>query len=448
MRMKVLFKWLAMGAIALVVALGALACQEEEAPTTPTARTPTPGVAGPSGWKQVKTDFGVTDKEIIIGQTTALSGSAAAVYSPIPPAMQAYFKKVNQEDGGVCGRQIRFLVEDDQYSPSPALEKAKKLAEQDKVVAFFGNLGTPSVTGQVDYINDPNGDGNPSDGIPHLLVSTGAGKWNNPQKWPWTTSFIPAYPDEGAILATFLNENAEKLVGKPVKDVRVAILYQNDDFGKDGRDGFKQAFKGQIVTEQAYESTAADITSQIANLRAANPDVVYIYATPAFTAQVFKYMYTNNWKPKVIQSYVNPPATLNNLLKDIGGYQAIAGAISTTYILDPVADADRPEVREHKRIMETYGGPPVQQLSLYGQALAETAVAILKIACERGDMTRKGVMEAAESIKGFQPTVLIPGITITMSKTDHRAVQALMPAEIQADGTVKWLLDKPISTER
>jgi branched-chain amino acid transport system substrate-binding protein len=105
-------------------------------------------------------------------------------------------------------------------------------------------------------------------------------------------------------------------------------------------------------------------------------------------------------------------------------------------------------VREHKRIMETYGGPPVQQLSLYGQALAETAVAILKIACERGDMTRKGVMEAAESIKGFQPTVLIPGITITMSKTDHRAVQALMPAEIQADGTVKWLLDKPISTER
>jgi branched-chain amino acid transport system substrate-binding protein len=98
--------------------------------------------------------------------------------------------------------------------------------------------------------------------------------------------------------------------------------------------------------------------------------------------------------------------------------------------------------------METYGGPPVQQLSLYGQALAETAVAILKIACERGDMTRKGVMEAAESIKGFQPTVLIPGITITMSKTDHRAVQALMPVEIQADGTVKWLLDKPISTER
>ena len=441
--MKVLLKWLALGAVALALGLGALACEEEEAPTTPT-----PGVAGPPGWKQVKTDFGVTDKEIVIGHTNVLSGIAAAAYGPVTPAMAAYFKKVNQEDGGVCGRQIRFIFEDDQYSPAPSLEKAKKLAEQDKVVAFFGNLGTAAVTGHVDYVNDPNGDGDTSDGIPHLLVSTGAGKWNNPQKWPWTTSFIPAYPDEGAIFAQFLNENAERLVGKPVKDVRVAILYQNDDFGKDGRDGFKQAFKGQIVAEQAYESTAPDISSQLANLRAANPDVVYLYSIPGFTAQAHRYMYTNNWRPKVLQSYVNPPATLNTLLQDIGGYQAIAGAITTTYLLDIVADADKPEMREHKRIMETYGGPPIQNLSAYGQALAETAVAILKIACERGDMTRKGVMEAAESIKDFQPTLTIPGITITMSKTDHRAIQALMPAEIQADGSIKWLLDKPISTER
>ncbi len=437
------FKWLAFGLLGAFLALGLVACEEEAAPTTPT-----PGVARPPGWKQVKTDFGVTDKEIVIGQTTALSGSAAAVYQPIAPALQAYVRKVNQEDGGVCGRQIRLIIEDDQYSPAPALEKAKKLAEQDKVVAFFGNLGTPAVTGQVDYINDPNGDGNPADGIPHLLVSTGAGKWNNPQKWPWTTSFIPAYPDEGKILATFLNENAQSFVGKPVSQVKVAILYQNDDFGKDGRDGFKEAFKGQIVTEQAYESTATDITSQIANMRAANPDVLYLYSTPAFTAHVFRYMITNNWRPKVLMSYVNPPATLGTLLRDQGGTQAIAGTVATSYILDIVTDANRPEMQAHKRIMETYGGPPVQQLSLYAQALGETMVQILKIACDRGDMTRRGVMDAAESIRGFQPSTLIPGITITMSKTDHRAVQSLMPVEVQADGSTKWLLKEPISTEK
>jgi len=448
--MKAGLKWLAIGALGLALALGAVACEEEKpaatpTPATPRAQTPT----GPAGWKAVKTDFGVTDNEIVIGHTNALSGSAAAVYSVITPAFQAYIRKVNEEDGGVCGRKIRLIAEDNQYSPSVSLEKVKKLVERDKVVALFGDLGTPPVTGEVDYVNDPNGDGNTADGVPHLLVSTGAGKWNSPDRWPWTTSFIPAYPDEGRILATYLNEHAQELVGKPVAQVKVAILYQNDDFGKDGRDGFKEVFKGQIVTEQAYESTAADISSQIANLRAADPDVVYIYATPAFTAQVFKYMHANNWRPKqVMMSYVNSPSTLANLLQDIGGYKAFAGTIATNYLLDPVADADRPEMKEHKRIMETYGGPPVGNLTVYAQALAETAVEILKIACERGDMTRAGVMAAAESIKGFQPSMSIPGITVTMSDTDHRALQALMPVEVQEDGTLKWLLQRPISVER
>jgi len=435
------FKWLAFGLLGAFLALGLVACEEEAAPTTPT-----PGVARPPGWKQVKTDYGVTDTEIIIGQTIVLSGSAAAVYSPYLPAIQAYIRKVNQEDGGVCGRQIRWIGEDDQYSPAPALEKAKKLAEQDKVVAFFGNLGTSAVTGQVDYINDPNGDGNPADGIPHLLVLTGAGKWNNPQKWPWTTSFVPAYPDEGKILATFLNENAQSFVGKPVSQVKAAILYQNDDFGKEELEGFREVFRGQIVTTQAYEVAAADISSQLANLRAANPDVLFLATTPAFAAQSFKFMIGNNWRPKVIMSYVNTPTTLAELLKDLGGYRAFAGTASGFFTLDPVADAERPEIKEHKRILETYGGPPLSRISISAQALAETAVQILKIACERGDMTRRGIMDAAESIKDFQPSTAIPGSTVTMSKTDHRALQGLMIVEFQPEGTAKWLLKEPLFT--
>ena len=388
------------------------------------------------------TDFGVTDTEITLGMNIVQSGNLAAVYQPIAPAMVAYFEKVNTEDGGVCDRSITFIVEDDQYSPAVALERARKLVDQDGILAFVGNLGTPSNIGSIAFINDPNEDGDPSDGIPNLWLSTGAPILNDPVNLPWTFGYIPDYDSEGKVLATYVNDN---FAGQSV-----AILYQADPFGEPGRDGFKEVFAGEVVEEQSYESTATEITSQLATLRDADPDIVLLYSTPAFTAQTFAYMLANDWSPQVVESYVNSYTTLATLVGGVdgieAGYQRIAGTISTNYLLDPVTDVDDPAMVEHARIMETYNGPPVGTLSVYGQSLAETAVEGLNIACDNNDMTREGVRSAAESLSGFSTSLTLPGIEMNTSATDHFAIQSLVPLRIESDGTLTALSD-PISVE-
>jgi branched-chain amino acid transport system substrate-binding protein len=262
-----LFKRTFLIAVALAAALLiGLACGDdddgEEETTAPTTGGATESPTGGPG--EVDTDFGVTDTEITLGQTIVQSGNLAAVYQPIVPAMQAYFAKVNEEDGGVCERDIKLIVEDDQYSPAVSLEKARKLVEQDEILAFVGNLGTPAVTGQVEYIN--------AQEVPHLWVSTGASKWGDAATYPFTTGYIPDYTSEGGILGNYVNEN---LAGKTV-----AALYQNDDFGKNGLDGFKGVVEADIIAEQSYESAATDIASQLAILRDANADILYLYSTP------------------------------------------------------------------------------------------------------------------------------------------------------------------------
>lgn len=388
----------------------------------------------------VLTDFGVSDTEIKIGQSIALSGSLASVYQPIVPTLTAYFDFVNTELGGVCGRDIDYGAEDDEYSPAIAREVAQKLIDQDEIVAFVGNLGTPPNTGSAGFINDPNGDGDTSDGVPDLFIATGVTAFADASALPWTILFNPDYTSEGTILANFLNDNN---AGESV-----ATIYQNDDFGKSGRDSFVATISADVVAEETYESTATDINSQLANLRNADPDILYIYATPGFTARVYAYMAQNDWAPQIVMSYVNSPGLLASLVGgDDGvaaGFERIAGAISNNYLLDPIADVADPAIVEHTRIMAEYGGPPVGNLSVYAQAIAETAVETLEIACDNGDMTRAGVMAAAESIEGFHPTTMAEGVNLTLSDTDHAAIQSLIPIEIQSDGVLKPLADAPI----
>ena len=415
-----------------IVALVAVACggdEEEEKTTTPATTAPTspsPTVA------KLKTDVGVSDTEITLGQHTALTGPVAA-YQPIPPATKAYFEYINATEGGVCDRKIVFKYEDDGYTGAQALEKAKLLAPQ--VVAFVGNLGTPAHTGAVDYINEQK--------IPDLYVSTGASKWGNTATWPWTTGYIPDYFSEGKILGTYVDKNfAGKTVG---------ILYQNDDFGKDGFNGFKSTFKGSVVAEQSYEAGATDVTSQIINIKDKNPDVFYVFAVPNITAAAIRYARSNNWSPQFVTSYVNANTTIASLLGGgttteqlTAGFQSAAGTINTTYLLTVPQDKDNPAVVKHGEIMSAYSGGSVNTLSIYGQSLAELVVETLKIACENNDMTRAGVMKAAESIKGFATTLLLPGLKIDLSKTDHFAIQGLQVVKWNADGTLEKL-GTPIS---
>ncbi len=387
---------------------------------------------------ELLTDFGVTDTEIKLGMTLAQSGNpSAAAYSVIASAIEASIAKVNAEDAGACNRQIRLLVEDDQYDPALALEQATKLAVQDEVLGFIGNLGTPAVSGQVDYINDPNGDGDPEDGIPHLFLSTGASKWNDPEQWPWTIGYIPDYTIEGNILAQTVNAE--------FPGATAAILYQADDFGEDGRAGFKELFEGEVIAEQSYEAGAAEVTSQLANLRDADPDILYVYALPLTTASVFRYMSANDWDPQVVWSYVNPSSLIGAILGGEdgpqAGYDQIAGVISTNYILDPLSDTDDPAIIEHLRVMDTYGGPPANQLAVYGNSLADVVVETLNVACASGDMTRAGLLAAAESLDGYRSDLLLPGIDITLSDTDHGALEALQPVRVAQDGSLEPLGD-------
>ena len=390
---------------------------------------------------ELLTDFGVSDTEIKLGMTLAQSGNpSAAAYSVIASAIEASIAKVNAEDGGACNRQINLIVEDDQYDPALALERATKLAVQDGVLAFIGNLGTPAVSGQVDYINDPNGDGDTSDGIPHLFLSTGASKWNDPERWPWTVGYIPDYKLEGNVIGRTLNEQ--------FPGATAAILYQADDFGEDGREGFLEVFEGEVISEQTYEAGATEITSQLANIRDADPDILYVYALPLTTASVFRYMAANAWEPQVAWSYVNPSSLLGAILgggtepaQFQAGYDQIAGVISTNYILDPISDTDEPAIIEHLRVMETYAGPPPNQLAVYGNSLADLAVESLNLACASGDMTRKGLMNAVESIDGYRSDLLLPGIEISVSADDHAALQSLQPVTVAPDGSLEPLGD-------
>lgn len=430
--------WLLVAVVVLALAVGAACGDDDDDDDDDTSGSPaaseTEG-ASPSategGDGEVLTDVGVSDTEIKLGQHIVQSGNLAAVYQPIAPTLLAYFASVNAE-GGVCGRDITLISEDDQYSPAIAREKAQKLIEQDQVAAFIGNLGTPPNTGSAQYINEQE--------VPDLFIATGVNAFADAATLPWTILYNPDYQSEGTILASYVNDN---FAGQSV-----GILFQNDDFGKSGRDAFTETFTGTVAAEESYESTATDINSQLANLRAADPGVLYLYSTPAFTARVYAYMQQNSWTPQVVMSYVNSATTLATLVGGDGGATAgfpiIAGAISNNYIIDPIANPDDPAIVEHTRIMAENDGPAVGTLTVYAQAIGETVVHTLEIACENGDMTRAGILAAAESIQDFHPSVLLEGINISLSSTDHSAIQSLLPVQIQADGTLEPLVDAPI----
>lgn len=429
--------WPLFAAILPILLVLGVACEdeEEEGGGSPAATTPGGGEVGP----------GVTGTEIKLGMTNDLAGTGGTPYGVITLAMEAYFDKVNQEDGGVCDRNINLIAEDDQYAPASALEKTRKLVEQDEVLGIVGALGTAAHLGAVDYLNDPNDDGDTSDGIPDLYVSTGFSGWGDVERWPWTTGYIPDYISDSRVQASYINDN---LAGQSV-----GILYQNDAFGEDYVNGLEDelADPGLIVSRQSYEATAADVTSQVLAIRDAGAEVVFLATTPRFAAMAITAAHAQGYNPQFFMSYVNAHTTLASLIgggsepdKLQIGFQELDGTISTNYILSAVEDAGDPAMVEHKRIMDTFGTVPLSTLTVYGQSLAELAVETLSNACD--NLNRQGLLEAAESIDGFRSSVLWPGIDITLGPDDHYAIQTLQPVQVQADGTLAEL-GSPISAE-
>src|SRR6202051_2843498 len=239
---------------------------------------------------QKKYDTGATDTEIKIGNIMPYSGPASA-YGVIGKTEEAYFKKINAE-GGINGRKISFISYDDGYSPPKAVEQVRKLVESDEVLLVFNPLGTPSNTAIQKYLN--------SKKVPQLFVATGATKWNDPKNFPWTMGWQPSYQSEARIYAKYLMKE------KP--DGKIAVLYQNDDFGKDYLKGLKDglgAKASMIVAEESYETSEPSIDNHIVKLKATGADVFLSITTPKFAAQAIKKLAEIGWKPLHIVSNVS-----------------------------------------------------------------------------------------------------------------------------------------------
>jgi branched-chain amino acid transport system substrate-binding protein len=366
-------------------------------------------LASPAALAQKKYDPGANDKEIKIGNIMPYSGPASA-YGTIGKAEAAYFKMINDQ-GGINGRKINFISMDDGYSPPKTVEMARKLVEQDEVLLVFQPLGTPPNSAIHKYMNAKK--------VPQLFVATGATKWNDPKDYPWTMGWQPNYQTEGAIYAQYVLKN------KP--DAKIAILYQNDDYGKDYLKGFKDGLGGKtnlIVKEVSYEVTDPTVDSQMVQLQASGANVFFNITTPKFAALAIRKAYDLGWKP--LHFLNNVSASVGSVLVPAGLEKSV-GLISTQYIKDPTDPqwANDAAVKAWYDFMKKYypDGNLKDASNIYGYTVATTLAQVLK---QCGDnLTRENVMKQAASLKDFRIETLLPGIKINTSATDFAPIESV-----------------------
>jgi branched-chain amino acid transport system substrate-binding protein len=411
-------------ACAGLVAL-AVACGEEEGTSTPGA-TPAATVTGTPTTEATGTSTptgevpGITDTQIILGADCPLAGAMAAVYATIPQATKAYFDYVNDTQGGVCGRQIVYKVEDNGDDPAKAIEAVRKLVEEDKVFAVVGSLGDTPHPATWDYLNENE--------VPDILCSAGTHMFGaDPVGHPWTVQMIPSYRIEGTFFGQYISEN--------LPGAKVAVLYPNNQQGADHLQGVKDGLdpeKNEVVSEQSYDVEAVSVSSQVINMKNAGADVVTTVATPGYTAQAIKQADRLGWHPQWFLSYINSDEMTFTFVSP----ELLEGAI-TMQALKLAAWTDDPAVAEHYQIMKDYGGPTPTNFTIYAQALGELAVEALSRTCD--NLTRQGLMDAVESIKDWHSDLLIDGVNISFSDTDHTAFQtARMLRAVVEDGKGKW----------
>ena len=359
---------------------------------------------------QKKYDTGASDTEIKIGNIMPYSGPASA-YGVIGKTEEAFFRKVNAE-GGINGRKINFISYDDAYSPPKTVEQARKLVESDEVLLIFNSLGTPPNSAIQKYMN--------SKKVPQLFVATGATKWNDPKEFPWTMGWQPNYQSEAQIYAKYILKNHP--------DSKIAVLYQNDDYGKDYLKGFKDGLgaKGSsmIVIEESYEVSEPTIDSHVVKMKSTGADVFFNITTPKFAAQAIKKNAEVGWKP--LHFLNNVSASIGSVIKP-AGFENAQDIICSQYFKDPTDPQwkNDPSMKAWNEFLDKYY-PEANRADasvMYGYIVAQGLVHVLK-ACG-DDLTRANVMKQAANMRDFEPQGLLPGVKVNTSPTDFAPLSQL-----------------------
>jgi branched-chain amino acid transport system substrate-binding protein len=371
---------------------------------------------------QKKYDTGASDTEIKIGQTMPYSGPLSS-YSTIGKTEAAYFRMIN-ESGGVNGRKITFLSEDDGYSPPKTVEQIRKLVEGDEVLATFNTMGTPTNSAIHKYMNMKK--------VPMLFVATGASKWNDPKEFPWTMGWPESYKKEGVEFASYLR--------RQVANPRIAILSQNDDLGKDFVAGFREGLGADadklIIKELTYQPSDPTIDSQIVSLKASGANVFFDVAVSKFAAQAIRKSLEIEWHPLHL---------LISNSNSISGTMAVAGAeaskniVSTLTYKDVNDDQWRSDssVAEYLSFMKRYypEGNIADSFNVYGYSAAQLLVQVLKQCGD--DLTRANVMRQAANLRNVRLPMLLPGIVIDTSADDYAVLAQSRLARFDGE---RWVL--------
>ncbi len=349
---------------------------------------------------------GVTDTEIRIGSTAAYSGPASA-YGAIGRAHSATWQWFNDQ-GGIAGRKVKFLSYDDAYTPSKAIEQVRRLVEEDDAACLCNTLGTAANSGFMKYVNQKK--------VPHLFVGSGADKFQDPKNFPWTLGWQPSYRVEAQIFA--------KYVLKEKADAKIGILYQNDDFGKDYLNGFRDVLKDRFdkqVKPVSYEVTDATIDSQMITLREAGLDALLTAATPKFAVQVIRKLVDMQWKTLHLLSNVS--TFVGAVIEPAGPAKAV-GMISNTYYKDPSDPRwkDDPGIVQWRSMMGKYlpGADLNDAFYVYGSGAVLTMIAVLK-QCGN-DFSRENLMKQATNLKNVEIPTLLPGIRLNTSATNYHTI--------------------------
>jgi branched-chain amino acid transport system substrate-binding protein len=373
---------------------------------------------------------GVTDTDIKVGQSVPYSGPASAfgIYGRV---MSAYFKMVN-ERGGINGRKVNLISLDNGYLPPKALEQSRRLVEEMGVLAEVGTVGTPPNVAIQKYLN--------SKQVPQLFASAGGSRFNDPKQFRWTVPFYPGFEMEGAIYAKYI------LKAKP--EAKIAVLYQNDDYGKDFLKGFKQglgtAAAKRIVAEAGYELTDVTVDSQIASLKASGADALAHFSTPKFAAQAIRKVADLGWKP--LQVVASPASSINGVLKPAGVENAV-GVVTAHFIKLPGSPewANDSEMKEYLEFMRRWA-PNEDASDFVGLSGYINAQGVALVLQRCGDnLTRENLLTQATSIKGARVAMLLPGIDLNNSPDNYALYHKLRLARFDGTG---WVLFGEAISER